>query len=93
MFFVIKHVSNGFQMCAAKVVAFVQILDCIYTPVKQRSFFQNLVSCNICQQDPSGDLSGGGHRILPVTLIFTQLFCYFSAVLFGDIVFVEVMLI
>lgn len=78
MFFAIKHVSNSFQMCATKIVAFVQILDRIYTPMKRRSFFQNLVSCNICQQDPSG----GGSQILPVALIFTQLFCYFSAVLF-----------
>lgn len=47
MFFAIKH---SFQMSATKVVAFVQILNRIYSPMKRRSFFQNLVSCNICQQ-------------------------------------------
>lgn len=90
MFFAVFILCKFVQQ---RLFAFVQILDHICTPVKQRSFFQNLVSCNICQQDPCGDPSGGGCQILPVTPIFTWLFCCFSAVLFVVVELIEVMLI
>lgn len=63
--------------------------------MQQRSFFQNLVSYNICLQDPSGDPSGVGCQIFPVMLIFMHYNNHGLFLLllrcFAVVVFVEVM--